>query len=317
LNALNTIFKYLKDFYEKEFNGWYLLIILLLLSILIYLNYWHGLEKKYADGHSNKYANFLGYYFLYCIPFAAAFLIQLLFFKNQSYWNNGWFWCIVLLAPALFSFRVNFNFHQPWVLAKFAGKDLIFLRYCFNWIIRAFVIIIPIIIFWFIKNKNQQPLYGFAPIPSIQPYLMMVLLMIPLLALAAAQPDFQQVYPKAQLLKGMATDTFTGKMKYTLFELCYGFDFVSIEFFFRGFLVLSLLNICGSQALIPIACFYCTIHLSKPMGEAISSFFGGLLLGIIAYNTGSIWGGLFVHLGIAWIMELGGWIAMFFIANNK
>ena len=48
------------------------------------------------------------------------------------------------------------------------------------------------------------------------------------------------------------------------------------------------------------------------MAEAISSFFGGTLLGIVAYNTGSIWGGLIVHLGIAWMMEIGGWVGVIF-----
>ena len=45
------------------------------------------------------------------------------------------------------------------------------------------------------------------------------------------------------------------------------------------------------------------------MGEAISSFAGGMLLGIISYNTKSIRGGLMVHLGIAWMMEIAGFIA--------
>ena len=48
------------------------------------------------------------------------------------------------------------------------------------------------------------------------------------------------------------------------------------------------------------------------MGEAISSFWGGLLLGIVSFNTRSVWGGLMVHLGIAWLMEIGGWIGLFF-----
>ena len=77
------------------------------------------------------------------------------------------------------------------------------------------------------------------------------------------------------------------------------------EFFFRGFLILSLFRICGAKCIIPAACFYCAIHLGKPAGEAISSFWGGLVLGIISYNTKSIWGGLIVHLGMAWFMEAG------------
>lgn len=106
-------------------------------------------------------------------------------------------------------------------------------------------------------------------------------------------------------------NSWTDKWRYLAFELSYGFDFVSIEFFFRGFLILGLLQICGKHCIIPVACFYCSIHFGKPMGEAISSFFGGILLGIVSYNTRSIWGGLLVHLGIAWLMEIGGFLGNF------
>ena len=134
--------------------------------------------------------------------------------------------------------------------------------------------------------------------------------MIPLLVLASTQKDFLETYPKAKFLN--YTSLAGQKWRYVVYELCYGFDFVSIEFFFRGFLILALLNVCGTHSIIPVACFYCAIHLGKPMGEAVSSFFGGMLLGIVSYNTGSIWGGLIVHLGIAWLMEVGGWLGALF-----
>jgi membrane protease YdiL (CAAX protease family) len=86
-------------------------------------------------------------------------------------------------------------------------------------------------------------------------------------------------------------------------------DFITIEFFFRGFLIIGMIKACGKNCIVPAACFYCCIHLGKPMGEAISSFAGGLLLGIISANTKSIRGGLMVHIGIAWMMELAGFIA--------
>ena len=103
------------------------------------------------------------------------------------------------------------------------------------------------------------------------------------------------------------------KWRYLVFELCYGVDFIGIEVFFRGLLILGLKRICGLRCIIPAACFYCVIHFGKPMGEAVSSFFGGTLLGIVAYNTESILGGLLVHLGIAWMMETGGWLGALFI----
>jgi hypothetical protein len=96
------------------------------------------------------------------------------------------------------------------------------------------------------------------------------------------------------------------------YELSYGLDFVSIELFFRGFLVIALARYAGQYAILPMAAFYCTIHFGKPLGECISSFFGGLALGVIAWRTRSILGGLIVHLGLAWLMEVGGYIGNLF-----
>jgi len=57
---------------------------------------------------------------------------------------------------------------------------------------------------------------------------------------------------------------------------------------------------------------YVVIHWNKPMGELISSFFGGSLLGVISYYSKSIWGGIIVHVGIAWMMEIGAFISKYF-----
>lgn len=279
-----------------------------MLSCLIFLNYWHHLETDYVASGTTNFSRFLRYYLLYLIPFSTAFFLQLFFYKDCSYFKNGWFWAILFLAPAFFSFRVNFNFQQSWIINKWQGPDQDFYLHSINWVVRVFVLLIPVFIIWLIKDKGNQPFYGIAPLGNLKPYLLMLLIMVPLLAFASTQNDFLQMYPKAKLLNKIPINSWVDNWRYVLFELCYGFDFISIEFFFRGFLVLSLMRICGLHCIIPIACFYCAIHLGKPMAEAISSFFGGTLLGIVAYNTGSIWGGLIVHLGIAWMMEIGGWL---------
>ena len=304
---MQQIFKYIKSFYEKEFNLFYLLLIIAMLGFIIYLNYWHGLEKKYAASGKTWLSNFAGYYLLYFIPFAAAFFLQLLFYKDCSYLKSNWFWVILFLAPAFFSFRVNFTFHQSLITSQWPAPENIFYLRSINWVLKVFVLLIPVFIVWWIKDKSNQPFYGTKKLDSLQPYLIMLLVMVPLLIAAATQKDFQAMYPKANILQNIPAKGW----QYFVYELCYGFDFVSIEFFFRGFLILALAKICGTHCIIPMACFYCCIHLGKPMGEAISSFWGGLLLGIVSYNTGSIWGGLIVHLGIAWLMEFAGWLAIF------
>lgn len=307
---MSAIFKYLQEFYHKEFKFSYFLIVLLLLGVYIYLNYWHRLEIRFAANGKTKWGKFLGYYFLYLIPFATAFFLQLLFYKDCNYYHNYWFWIILLLAPAFFSFRINFDFHQPLINKIWSGDALIYWTRCLNWVIRVFAVLIPVLFLWWIKDRDNQPFYGTAALKDIKPYLIMLLIMIPLIALASTQRDFLQMYPKARFLAQL--DLPTKRWHYIFYELCYGFDFISIEFFFRGFLILSLLKICGPHCIVPMACFYCTIHFGKPFGEAVSSFWGGLLLGIISYNTQSIWGGLIVHLGIAWLMETGSWIGLLF-----
>ena len=136
----------------------------------------------------------------------------------------------------------------------------------------------------------------------------MLLMMLPVIALASVQADFLEVYPKLKSVTGIYNeDTITWWHK-LLFELSYGSDFITIELFFRGFLILAFIKWAGKDAILPMACFYCTIHFGKPLGECISSYFGGIILGVIVYHTRSIYGGLIVHLGIAWLMELGGYL---------
>ena len=88
------------------------------------------------------------------------------------------------------------------------------------------------------------------------------------------------------------------------YELAYGLDFVTVEFLFRGFMVIGMIGVLGRQAVLPMAVTYCFLHFGKPAGEAISSVFGGYILGVIALETRSIWGGIIVHAGIAWMMEI-------------
>jgi hypothetical protein len=136
----------------------------------------------------------------------------------------------------------------------------------------------------------------------------MLLIMVPLIAAASTQPDFLRMYPKLNDVNSILYNMKNKWFFQLLHELSYGSDFISVELFFRGFLVLAFIKVVGKDAILPMACFYCTIHFGKPLGECISSYFGGIILGIVVYNTRSIIGGLTVHLGIAWLMELGGYI---------
>ncbi|WP_315816035.1 CPBP family intramembrane glutamic endopeptidase [Paraflavitalea speifideaquila] len=133
-------------------------------------------------------------------------------------------------------------------------------------------------------------------------------MMVPLIGLAGTQADFLQTYPKVQRIAFIDDHATTSWPWKFLYELSYGIDFLTIEFFFRGFLVLAFMRYGDKDAILPMGAFYCCIHFGKPLFECITSYFGGIILGVVVYHTRSIWGGLIVHLGIAWLMELAGYL---------
>lgn len=140
---------------------------------------------------------------------------------------------------------------------------------------------------------------------NTKPYFVMLLIMLPLIILASTQGDFLGAYPRGAKFPSLDIHNQEHWSNYAIYELFYGLDFFSIEFFFRGFLVMAFIYYAGPKVILPMALMYMTIHYGKPAGELISSFFGGTLLGIIAYYSKSIIGGIIVHVGIAWLMEIG------------
>lgn len=141
-----------------------------------------------------------------------------------------------------------------------------------------------------------------------RPYMLMLGFMLPLIVFASTQPDFLNTYPRLKQIDFILPHTEHPIIIQLLYEISYGLDFVTIELFFRGFLIFAFVRYVGAAAILPMAAFYCSIHFGKPLFECISSYFGGLILGIVAYRTQSIAGGLAVHLGVAWMMEIGGFL---------
>ncbi|MFC2123982.1 CPBP family intramembrane glutamic endopeptidase [Bacteroidota bacterium] len=77
-----------------------------------------------------------------------------------------------------------------------------------------------------------------------------------------------------------------------------------MEIVFRGFLVLGMMKFLGKGSVYPMVAIYCFYHFGKPWGEAVSSIIGGYILGVISLYMRTIFGGLLIHIGIAWMMEL-------------
>jgi len=299
---MKEIIGFIKAYYH-EVNKPVLVCCTVFMAIFVWLNYQHLLEYRLISHSRLPVPDFLGHFLIYFIAFLIPYLV-FSFRKIKSAIEDPGFVTCLIIGPLIFACKVGMDTY-----INISGNNQwdIYWNSIIYWPMRLMVLVALLGISKMLFHKEEN-FYGLSSKKfNIRPYLLMLLIMIPLIVAASTQPDFLASYPKIKMasLPADADPVWFYKL---LFELSYGTDFFSVEIFFRGFLVIGFMKWVGKEAILPMACFYCTIHFGKPLGECISSYFGGILLGIVSYNTRSIYGGLIVHLGIAWLMEIGGYI---------
>jgi len=296
--GMKKIVGYVRNYFI-EVDKRILLLSTFFITIFIFINYYFGVNKSISTlGDGEQY---LSWYFIFLTAFSFAYVLFAIF-NHQNIFQNKNFLILFLIAPAIFSWKMVFDVNIHFSNNKTLN---IYWNQVIYWPFKLVVVSTMLFIIWKL-TKEKQPFYGITIKDfNFKPYLLMLLIMLPLIAAASTQHDFLTMYPKLKSISFLRNHLHNGWYK-LLYELSYGSDFISIELFFRGFLILAFAKWFGKDAILPMACFYCTIHFGKPLGECISSFFGGLILGIVIFNTKTIFGGLVVHLGIAWLMELGG-----------
>lgn len=298
---MKKILRYIsRYFYESDKP--LLLFTTCLTGLLVFFNYWFLIDDRISD------LSFPFRFICRYVIYATAFIFPYAFYcytRKKSFFHKRSFILLVFFSPAIFSFKAGWGLSFK-LASQSAWND--YWNQVIYWPLLLLLIIISVYVAWIAFDRNQ-PFYGTKSKDlAWQPYFLMLFLMIPFIALASTQPDFLTVYPKINSVLNTDRSIELSGLHKLLFEISYGSDFIGIELFFRGFLVLAFMKYAGRDAIIPMAAFYCTIHFGKPLGECISSYFGGFLLGIIVSHTRSIWGGLLVHVGIAWLMEIGGYI---------
>jgi membrane protease YdiL (CAAX protease family) len=303
---MKKIIGYLCDYFKEQCNYRYLILLMVFLAGTIAINFGYKSEDEWIKFDPDDTSRLLKYLLGYTVVFGGAYALQIVADRSDKNLRNGRLWLLILFAVVLFSlrawWRAPFNLlHVPFEYFTLVSKLIINLT-------GLVFICIPCFFYWLAVDRKQERFYGFhAKGVVLWPYFVLILMMMPLLLWAGTQPDFQQVYPRAARLRLMPD------MKYytagtVLYEIVYSLDYVVTEFFFRGFLIIAFARFVGPKAILPMCAFYVSIHFDKPLGECISSFFGGLILGVLAYRTRSIYGGIIVHLGIALGMEIIGWL---------
>lgn len=301
---MKTLFGYFAKFYREELRWLYLAVLLVFLVGTTWIFYSQKSVAALIGGGAAGAWRFPANLAVFGISFAVPLLLYYVFNRYREALRAPGFWFMAGTALLIFCFKVYFWWQRPLAMAYAGNEHVSYWQNCFTNLISAGLLSIPVLLYWFFIDRKERPFYGWSTKRvEWKPYLIIMALMIPLVLLAAQQHDFQQQYPKAEIVlkRGGITGNHTGHLLF--FEGCYGLDFFATELFFRGFLVIGLSKYLGRGAILPAAVFYVFIHYGKPLGETVSSFIGGTALGILAYETQSIWGGVLLHLGTAWAME--------------
>ncbi|HAS44570.1 MAG TPA: hypothetical protein DCS93_29090 [Microscillaceae bacterium] len=303
---MKKIVGYLRAYLQEYFHWGLYLYTAVFLGIAIYLNYTFKFEKTYINivqqPHSSRFIAYVLFYsFAYfAIAIPQAYFIKADYLKKREFWIRS---AVFLFAICLFR---AFWQYRDWIIAlKVNTYEQIFL---FKVVGRAKSLITTLIIlfvfWWWVDRKQIKHFYGLTTRGfSLQPYMIMLLIMLPFLIWASFQPAFLKMYPQFKPWVMKPVFGLTTWQMFGIYETVYSADFVMVELFFRGALVIGLASAMKNHSIVPMIVLYCFLHFEKPMAEAIGSVFGGYILGIIALRTRSILGGVCIHLGVALLMD--------------
>ncbi|MCS6973673.1 MAG: CPBP family intramembrane metalloprotease [Cyclobacteriaceae bacterium] len=305
---MRKIWHYLTEHVKQDFHAKAYATITLFLAISITFNYRFDFEDTFLDTLPDlpRLLAYFGWHvFAYFIPVLILFTAG----RHRALQHAGFY---KIILPALFLLSLDRSLPFVNILITSSANPMI--QY---WLIKIahnvsgiIILILPLLIGYTLTHSDKDKhYYGLIPRQfDAGPYFVMLLIMLPLLLFASTLPGFQAQYPMYEKTAAASYWHLPEWLMALLYELAYGLNFVGVEFFYRGFLILALVPYLGRSSVLTMAVLYCFLHFGKPMPEAISSVFGGYILGVIAMETRSIWGGIIVHVGIAWMMELLGYI---------
>ncbi len=303
---MKEIVKYIKAFWKLDFDFKIYSTTIIGLSIAIFLNYKFDFEDGILDQQRGNLLSLFYYFLYYASAYYYVIFLYWIFNKKIPGLKDRMFWTTSIFILFLLSFKVYFHFYELLVPNGLTNIE----KYAFRKWLRAFIGVVIFLTgiagFYKFFDKEKSSWYGMTTKGfNWKPYAIMLLIMVPLIGLAATQADFLKAYPRLRI------EYFkSGYYKYfLLYEPFYLMGFIVLEWLLRGMMIIGLVRYLGHRVVLPMAVMYCVIHFGKPLGECISSFFGGYILGIFAYYSRSIWGGIMIHMGIAFLMDIAALIA--------
>lgn len=303
--------------YNKKYFDWKLYTSLFaLLAVLMWLNYTYNIEDGYLHQIRDFHYKWLGMFLFQAIPYLAVVFLLLIFGKQKAWLRSPGFWLKFVLGFSILALDRSSNI---WKLVQvyFSGNDAFFTFKILTNLKSFGVLILPLgMLYLFTEKDKPKNFYGlisrdFNP----KPFFALLGIASIFIIIGGFIGDIQAFYPMYLKTGGPVfayQHNIPAWLAMLMYEIPYGIDFISVEMFFRGFLIFAFYRYLGPYVVLPMIATYCVLHFGKPLTESISSVFGGYILGIIALNHKSIWGGVIIHMGVAWVMEIVGYLFRIF-----
>lgn len=273
------------------------------------VNYYLDFEDSIIDSYYGKPIRMVYFFLFYSLAYYGATLIMVYFKKESRILKSGEFWVKSLFVLAIIAADGGFHYHDIWVKNEFPREVTYVARRVAKNSINIFTMIIPLLIFYYAYDRKLKNFYGLTTRNvDFKPYLYMLGIMVPIILAASFIDNFSRFYPIYKSNNAYQYLEVEAWVPAIIYEIFYGWNFLTIELAFRGFMIIGLVKVMGRNVVIPMVAVYCFYHFGKPEGEAISSIIGGYILGIIALESKNVWGGVFIHVGIAWLMEFFAWL---------
>lgn len=296
---MKQIWSDLKSQLKEDFTWQSYGLIISLVAVLIFLSYGTNIEKHIYGTNANHYLIF------HLIFYPALYYLFVWIKSGTRIFKKPEFMILSFIYLLILSLNTGYIDYTKYLIdlplyERFYVRNIIA-----NTKGSAIMLGGMAAVYFIWERKNLKDFYGMTfKNHNFKPYFILLALMIPLIAAAATQPDFLQTYPAFKPWKYQSVFGLSTTQMAWIFEGFYLFDFVRVEALFRGALVIGLARFLGKDSVLTMAALYCIFHFNKPLGETISSLFGGYLLGVIALRQGNIIGGCIVHVGIAGLMNI-------------
>lgn len=307
---MKVLLNYFKSYFSTQFHWLTHLLVLLFIFGVIGINEYFDFFRKFLQLSEHSLQRTFRYVIMNSLAFIGPVILISIFQTKDRIIANKKYLVYGFLGVLLISLDSSYYTlkYLDQIIPHEHGYG--FYYSCISNLGSLFSIVIPLVLVYFTTRHFKPEFYGVnINKASIKSYLILASLLIPIVFIAASGEDFLRYYPSYKY-QSVHISGWTEWMKVLTFESCYGFDFFAVELMFRGYMVVALSRFAGKEVILPMVSLYAVLHFGKPMLEIISSVFGGFALGVMSYKSRNIYGGLIVHLGVAWGMELAAFLLL-------